>query len=98
MRLSAPKPVSCTLLPVPRVRVTCFFPTMPWSSRPVSSWVYREKRCERPASVSCSEASWRFPAGWGPSFAGWNTLISIFLVLAALSGALKRYGSSSVSQ
>jgi disulfide bond formation protein DsbB len=39
--------------------------------------------------VSCTEASWRFPAGWGLSFAGWNAVISLFLVLAALWGALK---------
>jgi disulfide bond formation protein DsbB len=55
--------------------------------------------------VSCSEASWRFPDGWGLSFAGWNAAASLFLVLVALWGAKRaprsddeRYGSSSVSQ
>jgi disulfide bond formation protein DsbB len=50
--------------------------------------------------VSCTEASWRFPAGWGLSFAGWNAAISIMLVIIALWGAAKSraYGSSSVSQ
>jgi disulfide bond formation protein DsbB len=40
--------------------------------------------------VSCTEATWRFPAGWGLSFAGWNAAISIFLVLVALWGATRR--------
>jgi disulfide bond formation protein DsbB len=53
--------------------------------------------------VSCTEASWRFPAGWGLSFAGWNAAVSVVLVLAALWGAARSrpasaYGSSSVSQ
>jgi disulfide bond formation protein DsbB len=39
--------------------------------------------------VSCTEASWRFPAGWGLSFAGWNAAVSILLVAAALWGAVK---------
>jgi disulfide bond formation protein DsbB len=39
--------------------------------------------------VSCTEASWRFPAGWGLSFAGWNAAISVVLVLAALWGAMR---------
>ena len=39
--------------------------------------------------VSCTEASWRFPAGWGLSFAGWNAAVSIVLVAAALWGALR---------
>lgn len=38
--------------------------------------------------VSCSEASWRFPAGWGLSFAGWNVASSIFLVAVAVWGAI----------
>jgi disulfide bond formation protein DsbB len=37
--------------------------------------------------VSCTEASWRFPAGWGLSFAGWNAAVSVLLVLVALWGA-----------
>lgn len=40
--------------------------------------------------VSCTEASWRFPDGWGLSFAGWNAAISVFLVAIALWGALRR--------
>lgn len=40
--------------------------------------------------VSCTEASWRFPAGWGLSFAGWNAVASLFLVLVALWGAIGR--------
>lgn len=40
--------------------------------------------------VSCSEASWRFPADWGLSFAGWNAVASFFLVAVALWGALTR--------
>ena len=39
--------------------------------------------------VSCTEASWRFPAGWGLSFAGWNAAASLFLALVALWGALR---------
>ena len=38
--------------------------------------------------VSCSEASWRFPSGWGLSFAGWNAAASLVLVALALWGAL----------
>ena len=40
--------------------------------------------------VSCTEASWRFPAGWGLSFAGWNAAISIVLVGVAFFGASKK--------
>jgi disulfide bond formation protein DsbB len=36
--------------------------------------------------VSCSEASWRFPTGWGLSFAGWNAAASLFLVAVAAWG------------
>jgi disulfide bond formation protein DsbB len=39
--------------------------------------------------VSCTEASWRFPDGWGLSFAGWNAAVSLFLVLVALWGAMR---------
>jgi disulfide bond formation protein DsbB len=39
--------------------------------------------------VSCTEASWRFPAGWGLSFAGWNAAVSILLVAVALWGATR---------
>jgi disulfide bond formation protein DsbB len=40
--------------------------------------------------VSCTEATWRFPAGWGLSFAGWNAAISILLVIVALWGAMQK--------
>jgi len=40
--------------------------------------------------VSCTEASWRFPAGWGLSFAGWNAVVSLVLACTALWGAAKR--------
>jgi disulfide bond formation protein DsbB len=40
--------------------------------------------------VSCTEVNWRFPADWGLSFAGWNAVASLFLILVALWGALKR--------
>lgn len=37
--------------------------------------------------VSCSEAAWRFPnVYWGPSFAGWNAVISSVIAIAALVG------------
>jgi disulfide bond formation protein DsbB len=39
--------------------------------------------------VSCTDASWRFPAGWGLSFAGWNAAVSLLLVAIALWGALR---------
>jgi disulfide bond formation protein DsbB len=55
--------------------------------------------------VSCTSASWRFPEGWGLSFAGWNAAISVMLTAAAAWGAAREpaklapaYGSSSVSQ
>ena len=34
--------------------------------------------------VPCNQASWRFPAGWGLSFAGWNAVISLVLGLTAI--------------
>lgn len=40
--------------------------------------------------VSCTEASWRFPDVWGPSFAGWNALISVVLAVVALGGAARK--------
>ena len=40
--------------------------------------------------VSCTEASWRFPADWGLSFAGWNAAVSVLLVLVALWGAVRK--------
>jgi disulfide bond formation protein DsbB len=40
--------------------------------------------------VSCTEATWRFPADWGLSFAGWNAAISVLLVLVALWGATRK--------
>ena len=40
--------------------------------------------------VSCTEASWRFPAGWGLSFAGWNAVVSLGLAAVAAFGAMRR--------
>jgi disulfide bond formation protein DsbB len=40
--------------------------------------------------VSCTEASWRFPAGWGLSFAGWNAVISLVLALTAIVAAARK--------
>ena len=40
--------------------------------------------------VSCTEASWRFPAGWGLSFAGWNAVISLVLGLTAIVAAARK--------
>lgn len=41
--------------------------------------------------VSCTEASWRFPAApWGLSFAGWNAAVSLAVVALTLGGALLR--------
>jgi disulfide bond formation protein DsbB len=40
--------------------------------------------------VSCTEASWRFPAEWGLSFAGWNAVISLVLGLTAIVAAARR--------
>lgn len=40
--------------------------------------------------VSCTEASWRFPDGWGLSFAGWNAAISLLLAAVALGGAARK--------
>lgn len=40
--------------------------------------------------VSCSEASWRFPDGWGLSFAGWNLVVSVILAAGALCGASRK--------
>ena len=40
--------------------------------------------------VSCTEVQWRFPAGWGLSFAGWNVVVSALLTLTALWGAITR--------
>ena len=54
--------------------------------------------------VSCTVASWRFPnTDWGLSFAGWNAVISVAIVIGALIAATrppkrKAQGSSSVSQ
>lgn len=39
--------------------------------------------------VSCTEASWRFPARWGLSFAGWNAAASLFLTIVAIWGAIR---------
>jgi disulfide bond formation protein DsbB len=40
--------------------------------------------------VSCSEASWRFPAGWGLSFAGWNAAVCAVLAAAGFYGVARR--------
>lgn len=40
--------------------------------------------------VPCNEASWRFPAAWGLSFAGWNAVISLVLGLVAVVAATRR--------
>jgi disulfide bond formation protein DsbB len=40
--------------------------------------------------VSCTTASWRFPSGWGLSFAGWNALVALVLTAVAGWGALHR--------
>lgn len=40
--------------------------------------------------VACDQASWRFPADWGLSFAGWNALISVILGLGAIIGATRK--------
>ncbi len=40
--------------------------------------------------VSCTDASWRFPTGWGLSFAGWNAVVSIALAAVAAFGAARR--------
>ncbi|HSG95345.1 MAG TPA: disulfide bond formation protein B [Afifellaceae bacterium] len=51
----------------------------------------------RPGNIgpSCTEAVWRF---LGLSFAGWNAIIAAGLALLAGLGAVRAYGSSSVSQ
>ncbi len=38
--------------------------------------------------VSCTDATWRFPGGWGLSFAGWNAVSSTIIAGLALLGAL----------
>lgn len=47
--------------------------------------------------VSCTEATWRFPADWGLSFAGWNAVASLFLVVVALWGAIRRPAAQGVT-
>ncbi|HVZ13190.1 MAG TPA: disulfide bond formation protein B [Bauldia sp.] len=40
--------------------------------------------------VSCTDAAFRFPAGWGLSFAGWNAAVCLVLVvLTAMATARK---------
>jgi len=40
--------------------------------------------------VNCTEAAFRFPpAAWGLSFAGWNAVVSLVLVVMALWGTLR---------
>ena len=40
--------------------------------------------------VSCTTASWRFPEGWGLSFAGWNAAIALMLTVVAGWGAARK--------
>jgi disulfide bond formation protein DsbB len=40
--------------------------------------------------VSCTTASWRFPAGWGLSFAGWNAAVALVLTAIAGWGAFRK--------
>lgn len=40
--------------------------------------------------VPCDQATWRFPAEWGLSFAGWNAVISVVLGLTALVAAARK--------
>lgn len=44
-------------------------------------------RLDRTRVVSCTEASWRL---LGLSFAGWNAVVSLVLVIAALAGVTRR--------
>jgi len=59
----------------------------PGSAHPTISAADLLSQLEGMRIVSCSEASWRFPAGWGLSFAGWNAAASLFLVGVAAWGA-----------
>jgi len=59
----------------------------PGSAHPTISAADLLSALEGMRIVSCSEASWRFPAGWGLSFAGWNAAASLFLVAVAAWGA-----------
>ncbi len=40
--------------------------------------------------VSCTTASWRFPADWGLSFAGWNAVVCLVLAAVAAFGAARK--------
>lgn len=40
--------------------------------------------------VSCTTASWRFPSGWGLSFAGWNAAVALVVTAVAGGGALRK--------
>ena len=40
--------------------------------------------------VSCTNAGWRFPPGWGLSFAGWNAVVSLLLAAIAAFGATRK--------
>ena len=40
--------------------------------------------------VSCTTASWRFPADWGLSFAGWNAVVCLVLAAVATFGAARK--------
>jgi disulfide bond formation protein DsbB len=59
----------------------------PGAASPTTSAADMLAQLEGMRIVSCSEASWRFPAGWGLSFAGWNAAASLFLVAVAAWGA-----------
>jgi disulfide bond formation protein DsbB len=40
--------------------------------------------------VSCTDAAFRFPAGWGLSFAGWNAVVCVVLVMLTAMAATRR--------
>lgn len=60
----------------------------PGSAHPTTSATDLLSQLESIRIVSCSEASWRFPANWGLSFAGWNAAASLFFVAVAAWGAM----------
>ena len=48
------------------------------------------KQLENIHVVSCTTASWRFPSGWGLSFAGWNAAVALVQTAVAGWGALRK--------
>jgi disulfide bond formation protein DsbB len=40
--------------------------------------------------VSCTDAAFRFPAGWGLSFAGWNAVVCLILVVLTAMAASRK--------